>query len=321
MEKTAGRCGRIAAVGVLTAALGLGIPAAGYADSAAAGERIFVADNARGTVTEIGADGTAVERAGELVGPAGVALGADRLYIADTAGPQPGIVSTDLAGGDRRTVSGEIKPYDLSITGDRLIASDWAEADFGLVTMGLEGEDRRTIVSGLEEHEGALVLPAGVTTAGQTVYFTDLYADRILRVGLDGSGLATVAGEGLSSPTGIAAHRGELFVADTTGDRVVRVDPATGQVQEVLTAADGISLPGDVAVHGDRLYVTSHSPDGRRGALVRAGLDGSDPVQIAALDRPNGIAIWSPAPDFPGADVVCAGVLEPLCGLVTGSLG
>lgn len=320
MGKTAGRLGRIAAVGALAAAAGLAIPGGGHAVPAAE-PRIFVADNALGTVSEIGADGSVVERAGDLTAPTGVALGGDRLYIADTAGPRPEIVSTDLAGGDRRTVSGEVKPYDLVVHRDRLIVSDWTEADFGLVTMGLGGGDRRMIVSGLEEHEGALVLPAGVATAGQTVYFTDLYADRILRVGLDGSGLSTVVDEGLSSPTGIAAYRGELFVADTTADRVVRVDPGTGQVREVLTAADGITLPGDVAVHGSRLYVTSHSPDGRRGALVRAGLDGSDPVQIAALDRPNGIAIWSPLPDFPGADVVCIGVLEPLCEMVTGSLG
>jgi|GEM_PF-6976713 len=315
-----GRYGRIAAAAVLTAALGLGLSGTAHADPAG-GARIFVADNARGAVAEIDADGTATERAGELVGPAGVALGAGRLYIADTAGPRPGIVSTDLTGADRRTVSDEITPYDLAVSGDRLIASDWAKADFGLVTMGLGGEDRRTLVSGLEEHEGELVLPAGVTTAGRTVYFTDLYADRILRVGRDGSGLATVVGEGLSSPTGIAARRGALVVADTAGDRVVRVDPVTGRVDELLTAADGISLPGDVAVHGDRLYVTSHSPDGRSGALVRAGLDGSDPVQIAELGRPNGIAIWSPTPDFPGADLLCAGVLEEVCALAAGSLG
>lgn len=320
MGTGAGRYGRIAVVGVFTAALGLALPGAGHADPAA-GARIFVADNARGTVAEIGVDGTATEWAGELVGPAGVALGAGRLYIADTAGPRPAVVSTDLAGADRRTVSSEIKPYDLAVIGDRLIASDWTETDFGLVTMGLDGGDRRTLVSGLKEHEGALVLPAGVTTAGQTVYFTDLYADRILRVGLDGSGLATVVGEGLSSPTGITAHRGALLVADTTGDRVVRVDPVTGQIEELLTADDGISLPGDVAVHGDRLYVTSHSRDGRRGELVRAGLDGSDPAEIAVLGRPNGIAIWSPPPDFPGVDLLCTGVLEELCATAAGSLG
>jgi sugar lactone lactonase YvrE len=72
--------------------------------------------------------------------------------------------------------------------------------------------------------------------------------------GIVGTWLAAPA---LSGAGGIAWHDGALLVADTRGDRIVRVDPRTRNVTPLCGSEHGLRRPEGLAVHDGVLFVAN----------------------------------------------------------------
>ena len=170
---------------------------------------------------------------------------------------------------------------------------------------------------GASARESMLDTPRGLATADDgTVYIADTENARVLALLPDG-GIAVVVDEGLRTPDALALDGvGGLLIADRFGQRILRVDLATGEVEPIAgngtrgTSPDSIDAleaelaePSGVAIGpGGRVYFTEMSnhrvrrvePDGvlvtvaGRGFPGFAGDDG--PARQAILNQPTGLA-------------------------------
>lgn len=114
---------------------------------------------------------------------------------------------------------------------------------------------------------------------------------------MDGSGQSTVPTTGLSQPTGLAPNAaGDLYVADSGNNRVVKVAAGSGAQSTVPTT--GLSSPLGLALDGSgNLYVA----DGFNNRVVRVRESGGGQVTLAftGLNTPTGLA-FPPAAARPG---------------------
>jgi hypothetical protein len=161
-----------------------------------------------------------------------------------------------------------------------------------------------TRVTGFATPESVLVLASEDVYLVSNINGAPTDADDngfISRVGTDGqvATLKWIDGASdkvkLDAPKGMAVRGGKLYVADIT---VVRVfDLATGE-QQADIAIKGASFLNDVAVAGDKLYVTdsgldaSFKPTGT-DAVYEIGANDKPKSIIAAKDlgAPNGVAV------------------------------
>ncbi|MEI9977126.1 MAG: hypothetical protein WDO73_36790 [Ignavibacteriota bacterium] len=91
---------------------------------------------------------------------------------------------------------------------------------------------------------------------------------------------------GLNGPSGLSVDgEGNLFIADTNNDRVVRYAPDGSQT----TVASGLSLPSAVAVDGaGNLFIA----DTMNGRVVKLPAGGGPQITVAGgLDKPTGVAL------------------------------
>ena len=98
---------------------------------------------------------------------------------------------------------------------------------------------------------------------------------------------AVVAAPGLFNPTGVAVDgSGNLFIADTGNNRVVKVKPDGTQA----TVGSGLSRPGGVAVDGAGDVFIADQGNGNE--VVKVNPDGTQAiVAIAGLNHPEGVAV------------------------------
>jgi len=276
--------------------------------------RVRRVDAATGTITTVA--GTGVQGYGgdggpatgaTLSGPAGVAVDAlGNLFIADEGNCR--VRRVDAATGTITTVAG---------TGVRGYAGDGGPAT-----------------------SAELTFPSGVAVdAAGTVFIADRANNRVRRVDATTGVITTVAGIGsfgysgdggpatsaaLGSPEGLAVDgAGNLFIADTSNNRVRRVDAATGVITTLAGASgsgswgDGgpaagaaLSVPGGVAVDATgNIFIADMGNqrvrriDARTGIisivagtivagnpLVGHGGDGG-PATGATLSGPTGVAV------------------------------
>jgi gluconolactonase len=163
---------------------------------------------------------------------------------------------------------------------------------------------------------GAMLLTAAASAAGQTVaraaevpaltegptvdaagnvYFTELRAERIYRLGTDGT--LTVFRERSRAANGLVIDaQGRLIAAEGGGDgappRITRTDLATGALEVLADAFEGTGFtrPNDVTLDGrGRVYFT----DPAAGSVYR--IDGAGQVARVLgppdILRPNGLQI------------------------------
>jgi sugar lactone lactonase YvrE len=140
-----------------------------------------------------------------------------------TAGGQSGewIVTTGLGAVARyRPAAGEseiiAQGYDrlMGVATTAGGAVVFAEMGTGVVHIA-DGAETRALGTGLDE-------PMGVVVLDEAVYVAEAGAGRVTHLG---SG--TVA-ENLGSPQGLCASQGKLYTVDTTGKRLIEIDPASG---------------------------------------------------------------------------------------------
>ena len=115
------------------------------------------------------------------------------------------------------------------------------------------------------------------------------------------TGIPTVVvADGLGFISGLTVDRlGRLFVADSSGDRIIRIDLTTG-ARSTLTSRGHLNYPGSVAVEADGSILTtsytSGSTNGPRHIVrVRSGSNAQEVVSSGGLlSRPHSVAV---APD------------------------
>ena len=135
----------------------------------------------------------------------------------------------DPAGDALVQIFGELAaPIDaIQFEGD-IVASQWGAGN--VIAFSPESpEEKRVLAEGLS---GA----AGLAAADGALYVSDNLAGTVLRLA-DG-GAETVA-EGLDQPEGLAVANGSIYVVEAGADRVVAIDPASG---ESTTVAEGLEL-------------------------------------------------------------------------------
>ncbi len=132
-----------------------------------------------------------------------------------------------------------------------------------LVVSGKHGKDRVAII---ENMPGLAALRPG--SDDDTVYVTDVIKGQLLEVDIDDGDIEIIA-KGLDKPEGFdVAPDGSIVLAEVGKQRIVRIDPKTGDVTEVarnlsigLTPAEGtpaVYIQTGVAVSdAGNIYVTS----------------------------------------------------------------
>ena len=138
--------------------------------------------------------------------------------------------------------------------------------------------------SGRDDH--ILTLFAVNSGTGQVVYNVKLIEPRIYGTAGPDSGQ-------FDHPHGICCNpQGDVYVADTGNDRVVRMRYSGGDLTWVSTVGSELSGPEDVSVDSrGRVYIADtgndrvavYEPDGVLRAAWTAGLEG--PTAVAVLDR------------------------------------
>jgi hypothetical protein len=130
----------------------------------------------------------------------------------------------------------------------------------------------------------------GMDVAGNRIFWSDVDNDVIQRSYLDGSGVETVVGSGLSFPMSVAtdAANNRLYWGDAVLGRIDSSDMDGGGAAPLLTTPFGSGLE----LYGGKLYWTT-AVTGDSGDIMRANPDGSDPeVVLTGEGKPSDIALF-----------------------------
>ena len=142
----------------------------------------------------------------------------------------------------------------------------------------------------VEKVHGDFVFTEGpAADARGDVYFTDVRAEKIYKIGTDGK-LETFL-EGSQGCNGLMIDgRGRLIACQGLGKRIIAIDLATKEITPLADSIDGqpIDRPNDLAV--DRrggVYFT----DPAKGLVGYVSADGKTSRVAADLPRPNGVLL------------------------------
>ena len=155
-------------------------------------------------------------------------------------------------------------------------------------------------------------LPTGLALdlAGGKMYWTDGVNHTIHSSDLTGTGFAVTdvlsASDGLNAPRGIALavttkptvlqSAPHLYWVDEEAQKIQRTigEDDTQTVADLATSAQGLSMPGSIAVDlaGSKMYWTDDGATGSACNICRADLDGSNVENLkAGLADPVGLAL------------------------------
>jgi sugar lactone lactonase YvrE len=153
------------------------------------------------------------------------------------------------------------RPVDACAFQNDVVVSEW---DTGSVLrLQLANPDSRIAIA------TGITSPAGLAAGADSLYVAERDAGRIVQIVEGGKVLSPVreVARGLAGPEGLElADDGKLYVVEADGDRVSRVDPATGETTRI---AEGLALQvaqqgespttmlfNGLAVGAQRIYVT-----------------------------------------------------------------
>jgi sugar lactone lactonase YvrE len=288
----------------LTTPYGVAIDSGNVYISDSGNNRIRRVDPATGTITTFAGTGVAGSAgdggpatAAQLNGPAGVVVASGSLYIADFTGNR--VRRVDLATGTITTFAGT-----------------------GVAGSGGDGGPATS---------AQLNSPRGLAVDSGNLYIADSVNNRVRKVDLAtgtittfaGTGVAGFSGDGgpataaqLNGPAGVVVASGSLYIADFTGNRVRRVDLATGTITTFAgtgvagfsgdggpAAAAQLNTPRFLAVASGNLYITDSGNHRVRKVDLATGIittfagtgvaafggDGG-PATAAQLNVPLGVA-------------------------------
>ncbi len=320
-ESTAGIVVRLPLIGQMGLAAGGGDTARGDGGDATeallnhpsgvavdASGNLYIADRDNGRVRRVATDGTitTVAASAGWVAPSGISVdAAGNIYVVDTGLNQ--VLQITAAGDVKRVARSVITPATAvaDASGNLYIADSGAGKIFKVAPAG-----------GMTLLLDKLAGPHGLTLDGAGhLFFTQQDGGRVQRLDLASGSLSEVGAGQWSIPRGIAVSAtGEVFVADTGRQQIMRVD-AVGQVTAVAGiggsgfSGDGgaaataqLNFPWDVAIGpAGVLYVAD-----LENYRVRLLTPQSAPGPLASVQVLNGVSL-APGPVAPGMLVVVRG--------------
>ena len=141
--------------------------------------------------------------------------------------------------------------------------------------------------------------PLGEVYVGDNRYKIDDFRETnaIARIDPTTGTPTVVTSGGLGSIDGLAVDRqGRLFIADSSGDRIIRVDLATG-TRETLSSRGHLYYPRSVAIESDGSVLTTSYTSGstngpRQIVRIRSGTNAQEIVSLGGLlSRPHTVAV------------------------------
>lgn len=209
------------------------------------------------------------------------------LYVVDAGGGTSRILRVRPDGAELETVLDPAPAASRGIVYDSAARTlIWASRDGDRIQRAVVNdvaplEPRDVLAAGLDSAY-AVALDAG---AGH-LYWSDYGTRAIHRANLDGSGAVAIV-TGLGAPRGvdIDVAGGWLYWTDVATVKVQRARLDGGEVQDLLTGADGLGRPYGVTVDASigRIYVA----DAGTGHILRANADGTGLDTLIADSGPH----------------------------------
>jgi len=250
---------------------------------AAAADAIWVTSEPDGTLTRLNPEsGAAVGRPIELgAGISGVAVGAGSVWVAD---PRRGeILQVDpTTGRVVRTIAVGGSPGPIAFGGNRV----WVADEAGAGVTAVNARSGEVFKRGLVPHAAPLRLAVGA--GGLWVTSASTGAVRRIDLGSGSPAPPIAVGRG---PAGVTVAHGLVWVANSRGDTVSKVDPAIGQVLGDPIEVGG--RPGGIDAGTTTVWVASAAED----AVTRIALESGERIggPIAVGSEPGAVAVGESA--------------------------
>jgi streptogramin lyase len=250
---------------------------------AAAADAIWVTSEPDGTLTQL--DPESGEPVGEPIrlgaGISGVAVGAGSVWVTD---PRRGeILRVDpTAGQVLRTIAVGGRPGPIAFGSDRV----WVADEGGAGVTAVNARSGEVFKRGLVPHAAPLRLAVGA--GGLWVTSASTGAVRRIDLGSGSPAPPIAVGRG---PAGVTVAQGLVWVANSRGDTVSKVDPSIGQVLGDPVEVGG--RPGGIDAGTSTVWVASAAED----SVTRIDLESGERVggPIAVGSRPGAVAVGESA--------------------------
>jgi streptogramin lyase len=250
---------------------------------AAASDAIWVTSEPDGTLTRLNPEsGEPVGKPFQLgTGISGVAVGAGSVWVTD---PRRGkVLRVDPDSGriaERIEVGGS--PGPIAFGGDRV----WVADGEGRGVSAIDARGGEVYRRGLLPHAAPLRLAVG---AGG-LWVSSASTGNVRRIDLGSAlpGEAIPVGRG---PAGVTVARGLVWVANSRGDTVTRVDPSIHDVVGIPIDAGG--RPGGIDAGTDAVWVASAAEDAVTRIDLESGQRVGAPIEVGA--EPGAVAVGADA--------------------------
>jgi streptogramin lyase len=250
---------------------------------AAADEAIWVTSERDGTLTRL--DPESGDPVGEplQLGPgiSGVAVGAGSVWVSNPGAGEVLRVDPD-AGRVVETVDVGGRPGPLAFGGGRV----WVADDEGAGVAAINADGSRVYRRGLVPHAAPLRLAVGA--GGLWVSSASTGAVRRIDLSSVRHGAPIPVGRG---PAGVTVAGGLVWVANSRGDTVSRVDPS---IHAVLGDPIGVGgRPGGIDAGTSTVWVASAAEDTVTRIDLESGERVSDPIEVGS--EPGAVAVGKTA--------------------------
>jgi outer membrane protein assembly factor BamB len=186
------------------------------------------------------------------------------LFVANTSG---GVTELRDSGALVRVVSGAryhfIDPVAIHASGNVVLVLNAGNPSAATPVAGSITEfSARTgaFIRRLAGPSFAFSNPAAFTISGPDLFIADENNNSVTEATIAGALVRVVAGQGLSSPDGIAVEDGMVWVSDSGSNSATRINASTGAVVATDTDADadyGFGHPSVVIAAEDNVYIAS----------------------------------------------------------------
>jgi streptogramin lyase len=250
---------------------------------AAAADAIWVTSEPDGTLTQL--DPESGDPVGQPIqldpGISGVAVGAGSVWVAN---PRRGeILRVDPTSGRvLRTTAVGGQPGPIAFGGDRVWVAD--EEGAGVTAVNAKSGD--IFKRGLVPHAAPLRLAVG---AGG-LWVTSASTGAVRRIDLSSGNPAPPIAVG-RGPAGVTVARGLVWVANSRGDTVSKVDPSIGQVLGDPIEVGG--RPGGIDAGTSTIWVASAAEDAVTRIDLESGERTGAPIEVGS--EPGAVAVGESA--------------------------
>lgn len=252
--------------------------------------------------------------------PAGVALNAGVLYVADAGNDL--LRKVAVATGASSTLAGTVgsadgvggaaaftSPYDLTTDGRNVYVADTNNHTVRQISIATGAV---TTLAGTPDRPGSgdgtgaaasFRFPSGITTDGTNLFVSDTGNDTVRKIVIATGAVSTLAGTAgatgsadgagsaarFHSPNGITTDGTNLYVADSGNHAIRKIVIATGAVSTAVAPSAGLSSPYGVTTDGTTLYIADSG--NKRICKFTLASSAFSPLTItgAAFNLPSGI--------------------------------